>query len=111
MGDTFNSTSFAVATSQQKTGGHGSNPAPNADAKGKPSTERKKDLRDCAIIRFKGSNADKIDSQFFKKYEKVNNRTGEDDEFNFDIEEYNKQVAEDIYDDGKVQVYSHSAFS
>lgn len=45
-----------------KAAGQGASAAAPTDAKGKLSTERKKDLRDCAIIRFKGTNADKIDS-------------------------------------------------
>lgn len=84
-----------------KAAGQGAGATTSTDAKGKLSTERKKDLRDCAIIRFKGSNADKIDSHFFKKYEKGDDQAGDDD-FNFDIEEFNKQIRDDLYDDGKI---------
>lgn len=95
-----------------KAAGQGASAAAAADPKGKPPPDRKKDLRDCAIIRFKGSNADKIDSQFFgRQYEKGDDQAAGDDEFNFDVDEYGKHVAEDLCDDVKVQVYSHGAFS
>jgi hypothetical protein len=47
-----------------KAAGQGQSAAGNPATKGKLPTERKKDTKDCVIIRYRGSNDDQLDSAY-----------------------------------------------